>query len=213
MAKVKICGLNDPDSVRRAAEAGADWIGFVFFDRSPRAVTPEAVETLLLSIGNATPVALLVDPDDGLIDRVIRLGIRTLQLHGHEAPERVAEIKARTGAQVWKAAGVSSRADLDALSAYEAADRLLADAKPPKDADRMGGHGRSFDWSVLEGWKPLKPWILAGGLTPYNVTGAIALTGASAVDVSSGVERAPGLKDIDKIEAFIEAAKDATANI
>lgn len=209
MARVKICGLTDPDTVRRAAEAGADWIGFVFFQRSPRAVTPEAVETLLLSIGEATPVALMVDPDDALIDRVIALGIRTLQLHGHETPERVAEIKARTGAQVWKAAGVSTRADLDALSAYAAADRLLADAKPPKDADRMGGHGRSFDWSVLEGWTPDRPWILAGGLTPYNVTGAIALTGATAVDVSSGVERGPGLKDTAKIKAFITAAKSA----
>ena len=213
MAKVKICGLKDPDTVRHAANAGADWIGVVFFERSPRAVTPEAAETLLLSVGEAVPVALLVDPDDALLDRITMLGIRILQLHGSETAERVAEIKARTHAEVWKAAGVSAPSDLEALMAYTAADRLLVDAKPPKNAERSGGHGLVFDWTILDGWKAPKPWLLAGGLTPENVADAIAQTGANAVDVSSGVERAPGLKDRALISDFIREAKDATAII
>lgn len=208
MTCVKICGLRDPDLVRFCAAEGADWIGFVFVAPSPRHVTPEAAETLLMGVGRAVPVALLVDPDDKLIDRVTRTGIRVLQLHGGETPERVAEIKERTGYEVWKALGVATAEDLAGAGAFDAADRLLIDAKPPKDADRSGGHGTAFDWAILQGWKPPRPWILAGGLTPENVAAAIAATGAPAVDVSSGVEKLRGLKDRERVRAFLRAAKE-----
>ena len=208
MTLVKICGLKDPDLVRLCAAEGADWIGFVFVEASPRYVTPEAAETLLLGVGRAVPVALMADADDILIDRVVATGIRVLQLHGQEPPERVAEIRDRTGCEVWKAIGVETAADLAGAGAYTAADRLLMDAKPPKDADRTGGHGQAFDWSILKDWTAPKPWILAGGLTPENVAGAIAATGAPAVDVSSGVERLRGLKDKELVRAFLRAAKE-----
>ncbi len=207
MTQVKICGLNDPDTVRLAAAAGADWIGFVFAPASPRAVTPQAAENLLLQVGRAVPVALLVDPDDELLDRVATIGFPVLQLHGSESPERLAEIRERTGAQVWKALGVDTRKDLSRACEYGAADRLLIDARPPPGAARTGGHGSAFDWSLLDGWRAHRPWLLAGGLTPQNVAKAVERTRATAVDVSSGVERAPGLKDIHKIRAFIRAAK------
>nr|WP_321360388.1 phosphoribosylanthranilate isomerase [uncultured Hyphomonas sp.] len=208
MTRVKICGLKDPDLVRLCAAEGADWVGFVFVEASPRYVTPEAAETLLLGVGRAAPVALIADADDALIDRVAGTGIRVLQLHGRETPERVAEIRARTGCEVWKAFGVETADDLTGAGAYTAADRLLIDAKPPKDADRTGGHGQAFDWNILKGWTAPKPWILAGGLTPENVAGAIAATGAPAVDVSSGVERLRGLKDKELVRAFLRAAKE-----
>ncbi|KJS27913.1 MAG: hypothetical protein VR75_01160 [Hyphomonadaceae bacterium BRH_c29] len=208
MTHVKICGLRDPDLVRFCAAEGADWIGFVFVEASPRHVTPEAAETLLLGVGRAVPVALLVDPDDVLIDRVTRTGIRVLQLHGSETPERVAEIREKTGCEVWKALGVAIAEDLAGAGAFEAADRLLIDAKPPTGADRTGGHGAAFDWTILEGWDAPRPWILAGGLTPENVAAAIAATGAPAVDVSSGVEKLRGLKDRERVRAFLRAAKE-----
>ena len=208
MTHVKICGLRDPDLVRFCAAEGADWIGFVFVEASPRHVTPEAAETLLLGVGRAVPVALLVDPDDVLIDRVTRTGIRVLQLHGSETPERVAEIREKTGCEVWKALGVATAEDLAGAGAFEAADRLLIDAKPPADADRTGGHGAAFDWTILEGWDAPRPWILAGGLTPENVAAAIAATGAPAVDVSSGVEKLRGLKNRERVRAFLRAAKE-----
>ena len=210
MTLVKICGLKDPDLVRLCAAEGADWIGFTFVEASPRYVTPEAAGTLLLGAGRAKPVALLADADDALIARVTGLGIRILQLHGAETPERVADVKDRTGCEVWKAVGVAAAEDLAGAGAYAAADRLLIDAKPPKGADRTGGHGAAFDWDILKGWQPPKPWILAGGLNPENVAGAIAATGAPAVDVSSGVERVRGLKDRELVRAFLRAAKAAT---
>lgn len=210
MTLVKICGLKDPDLVRLCAAEGADWIGFTFVEASPRYVTPEAAETLLMSVGRAKPVALLADAEDGLIARVVATGIRILQLHGAETPARVAEVKAKTGCEVWKAVGVATREDLAGAEAYAAADRLLVDAKPPRGADRTGGHGNAFDWSILEGWQPPKPWILAGGLNPENVADAIAATGAPAVDVSSGVEKLRGLKDRELVRAFLRAAKAAT---
>lgn len=188
---------------------GADWIGLVFHPASPRAVTVEAAETLLLGMGQSTPVALLVDPDDALVSRVAALDFPVLQLHGRETPARVAEIKAKTGAEVWKAAGISTRDDLEALKAYEAADRFLLDARPPEGADRPGGHGIRFDPAVLAGWTSDRPWLLAGGLTPETVAAAIAATGAPAVDVSSGVESRPGLKDAARIKAFLNAARAA----
>ena len=207
MTHVKICGLTDPDLVRFAAREGADWIGFNFVPGSPRRVTPEAAASLLLQVGKARPVALLVEPTDAEVDAIVALGFPVLQLHGAETPERLAEIKARTGREVWKALGVATRADLDTANTYAAADKLLIDAKPPKDAPYSGGHGQVFDWAILEGWQPAAPWMLAGGLTPDNVASAIAATGAPAVDVSSGVERVRGLKDRELVRAFIRAAK------
>ncbi len=209
MTQVKICGLTDPDLVRHAAQAGADWIGFVFAEASPRHVTEAAAASLLMQVGSATPVALLVDPDDAQIDRIVTLGFPVLQLHGSETPERVAALKARTGAEIWKAVGIAGADDLSQAEAFTMADRLLIDAKPPRDADRTGGHGLPFDWNVLKGWQVPGPWILAGGLTPENVADAVRLTGAMAVDVSSGVERIRGLKDRRLVTAFIEAAKNS----
>lgn len=207
MASVKICGLKDAEMVAQAADAGAGWIGFVFVPASPRAVTVRQAAELVRHVDAARPVALLVDPDDALVDAVIGLGISILQLHGRESPARLAAIKARTGAKMWKALGVGEPADLQRAGTYEAADRLLIDARPPSGADRTGGHGTPFDWQILAGWQAPRPWLLAGGLSPENVAGAIALTGARAVDVSSGVETAPGVKDVGKIRDFISAAK------
>ncbi|MFN3312736.1 MAG: phosphoribosylanthranilate isomerase [Hyphomonas sp.] len=207
MAKVKICGIKDPDMVAFVAREGADWIGFNFIPQSPRHVTMAAAETLLLSVGDARPVALLADPtiEDALA--VAALGFPVLQLHGRETPARVAEIHTVTGCEIWKALGVSTKADLELAAAYDDAGRLLIDAKPPGGADQAGGHGQAFDWAILEGWAAPKPWLLAGGLTPENVAGAIRQTGTDAVDVSSGVERIRGLKDRELVRAFIRAAK------
>lgn len=206
MTLVKICGLKDPDLVAFAAREGADWIGFMF-PISPRQVTLAAAETLLLSVGKAVPVAVLLNPPDAEVRAVAALGFPVIQLHGSETPERVAEIKAMTGAEVWKVLGIRAAGDLARADDYAAADRLLLDAKPPEGADRAGGHGTAFDWSLLKGWTAAKPWILAGGLTPENVAAAILETGAGAVDVSSGVERVRGLKDRELVRAFIRAAK------
>jgi len=205
--QVKICGLKDPDAVRITDEAGADWIGFNFVEKSVRYVTPAAVASLLLPIRRATPVALLADPDDAAVDAAAETGIGILQLHGSETPARLAEIKARTGLDVWKAIGVSERADLDAAGAFTAADRLLIDAKPPGGAAVTGGHGTAFDWSILEGWAAPKPWFLAGGLTADTVANAIRVTGATAVDAASGVEKVRGWKDPALVRAFMDAVK------
>lgn len=207
MVKVKICGLTDPDMVRFTARAGADWIGFMFAP-SPRRLTLEAAETLLLSVGDAVPVAVLLDPDDAIVRAVAALGFPVLQLHGDETPDRVAAIRSMTGCDVWKALGVRDAADLALSTRFLAADRLLLDAKPPDDAAQAGGNGAAFDWGVLAGWTATKPWLLSGGLTPENVAGAIRQTGTSAVDVSSGVERIRGLKDRERVQAFIRAAKE-----
>ncbi len=195
--------------VRRAGEGGADWIGFNFVAASPRYVTPEAAASLLLHVRGAVPVALVADASDGEIDALVALDFPVLQLHGAETPERVAEVKARTGREIWKAVGVSTREDLDALSVFEAADRFVIDAKPPEDAAYSGGHGTVFDWSILRGWQAPKPWLLAGGLTPENVAHAIRETGAQAVDVSSGVEKVRGWKSAELMAAFLAAAKPA----
>ncbi len=206
MTQVKICGLKDPDLVAFAAREGADWIGFMF-PVSPRQVTLAAAETLLLSVGKAVPVAVLLDPPDEEVRAVASLGFPVLQLHGSETPERVGQIKAMTGAEVWKVLGIRSAEDLARAGDYDAADRLLLDAKPPEGDAQKGGHGAAFDWSLLKGWTAPKPWILAGGLTPENVADAIGQTAAPAVDVSSGVERIRGLKDRELVRAFIRAAK------
>lgn len=207
MTDVKICGVKDPSMTRYTAAAGADWIGFNFVEASPRYVNLPRADLCLAETGFAKAIALVVDASDDMMAALGHIGFSNFQLHGAETPERVAEIKAMVEGEVWKALGVATPADLAATEAYSAADRLLIDAKPPKDAEMTGGHGTTFDWDLLKGWKAPKPWMLAGGLTPENVAGAVAATGAPGVDVSSGVERARGVKDADKITAFIKAAK------
>ena len=211
MAQVKICGLTRPEHVAAAVEAGAAFVGFVFFPKSPRNLTPEAAAALAQDVPpGVARVGLFVNPDDALLDAVLAVvPLDILQLHGSESPDRVAEIKARTGLPVMKAVGVAGPADLEALWDYGlVADMLLVDAKAPKDAALPGGNGLAFDWRLLVGRKFLTPWMLAGGLTPDNVAEALRLTGARIVDVSSGVETAPGEKDADLIRAFVTAAAD-----
>jgi phosphoribosylanthranilate isomerase len=208
--RVKICGLSRPEDVTAAARAGAVYGGFVFFPKSPRAVSADVAQALAVDapVGLAK-VALVVDADDALIDEITtKVPLDMLQLHGKESPERVAELRARTGLPVMKAIGVSGEDDLPAIDVYsQVADQLLIDAKPPKDAVLPGGNGLSFDWRLLQGRKYwTKPWMLAGGLTPENAAEAVRLTGARQVDVSSGVESAPGVKDAAKIDAFVAAA-------
>ncbi len=207
--EVKICGLSQEESVDSALEAGADFVGFVFFPPSPRNIAPERAAALAKRArGRAGIVALTVDADDALL-RAISESLRPdlLQLHGRETPERVAEVNALYGCATMKALLVATRDDLAAAGGYAAAARFLVDAKPPKDATRPGGNAVAFDWSILEGFAPAKPWLLAGGLGPDNVANALLRTGAPGVDVSSGVESAPGKKDPDLIRAFIRAVR------
>ncbi|AUM73293.1 phosphoribosylanthranilate isomerase [Paracoccus jeotgali] len=209
MAQVKICGLSQPEHVDAAIRAGAGFLGFVFFPKSPRNVSAETAAALTAEVPpGIARVGLFVNPDDALLDRVLGLvPLDILQLHGAETPERVSQIRARTGLPVMKAVGVSTPADLDALWDYGlVADMLLVDAKPPPDAVLPGGNGLAFDWRLLVGRKWLKPWVLAGGLNHDNVAEAVHLTGARIVDVSSGVESAPGHKDAALIRRFIAAA-------
>ncbi|WP_137702904.1 phosphoribosylanthranilate isomerase [Marimonas lutisalis] len=207
--KVKICGLTRPEDVDAVAAAGAAYAGFVFFAKSPRNVSHEAARALALRAPmGLAKVALTVDATDAELDAITaRVPLDMLQLHGHETPERVVEVKARYGLPVMKAVGVAEADDLPALETYaKVADRILVDAKPPKGADRPGGNALAFDWNLIAGRRWPVPWMLAGGLTPGNVAQAVRLTGARQVDVSSGVERAPGEKDADLIHAFIKAA-------
>ncbi len=208
--QVKICGLNDPRAVMAAVEGGADFVGVVFFPKSPRVVTPERAAELLAPVpARIRRVGLLVDPTDALLERVLtRVRLDLLQVHGNETPARIERIRRDWGVPVMKAMGVGAARDLDnALAFAETADRLLFDAKPPKGADRPGGLALAFDWSLMAGRKWPIPWMLAGGLNARNVRAAIRASGARAVDVSSGVERAPGVKDPAKIKRFIRAAK------
>ena len=211
MAQVKICGITRAADLAVAAGAGARYAGFVFFPKSPRHLTVEAAAALAAEapLGVAR-VGLFVNPDDAALDAVLnRVPLDILQLHGAETPARVAEIKARSGLPVMKAVGVAGPGDLDALWNYGlVADLLLVDAKAPPGADLPGGNGLSFDWRLLAGRRMLRPWMLAGGLTPANVAEAARLTGAPVVDVSSGVESAPGTKDPTLIRAFVAAAQD-----
>lgn len=210
--RVKICGLTQPADVEVAAKAGAAYAGFVFFPKSPRNVTPEVARALaLLAPIGLAKVALVVDASDALLDEITdQVPLDLLQLHGKESPERVAEIRSRYGLPVMKAVGVADEVDLPKLGLYaQVADQLLIDAKPPRTAELPGGNGLSFDWRLVAGKRWAKPWMLAGGLTPENVGTAIAMTGAQQVDVSSGVESAPGVKDAAKIAAFVAAAKSA----
>ncbi|MTD99391.1 phosphoribosylanthranilate isomerase [Paracoccus sp. YIM 132242] len=209
MAQVKICGLRRPEHIVAAAEAGARYVGLVFFPKSPRAVSiDEAAELAAHVPVGVARVGLFVDPDDALLTETLaRVPLDIIQLHGSESPDRVAAVKALTGLPVMKSVGLSGPDDLPALTDYGlVADMLLVDAKPPKGADLPGGNGLAFDWRLLVGRKWLRPWMLAGGLTAQNVAEAIRLTGAPAVDVSSGVEIEPGVKDEALIRAFIAAA-------
>lgn len=211
--QVKICGVNDPDAFRTACAAGADFVGFVFYPPSPRAVSPETAAALsALHAGGPARVGLFVDPEDDALETVLRVvPLDVVQLHGGETPERVAAIGARFGVQVMKAAGVATRVEAeDVVARFGAvADMLLFDAKPPPGATLPGGNAVPIDWSVLRGLDVPVPWLLAGGLTPANVAEAIAVSGAPGVDVSSGVERARGAKDPALIRAFIAAARGA----
>ena len=207
--RVKICGLRSVADVAAVAASGAAYAGFVFFPKSPRHLSVAQAHLLALAapVGLAK-VALVVDADDASLDAIVDgVPLDMLQLHGHESPARVAQVRARYGLPVMKAVGVADEDDLAALMDYAlVADLILIDAKPPKDADLPGGNGLSFDWRLVAGRRWLRPWMLAGGLTPANVAEAIRLTGARQVDVSSGVESAPGVKDAGRIAAFVAAA-------
>lgn len=212
--RVKICGLKDPAHIQIAAGAGASYVGFVFFEKSPRNVSVSQARDLALETpAGLAKVALIVNADDAFIDELLaQVPIDILQLHGKETPERVAEVKARTGLPVMKAIGIADEADTAQIDLYgEVADQLLVDAKAPKDADLPGGNGLAFDWRLVKRKFWPKPWMLAGGLTPDNVALAVQMTGAKQVDISSGVESAPGVKDPDLIRAFIKAAQDEPA--
>ena len=213
-ATVKICGLATAATLEAALEAGADMVGLVFFAKSPRFVgLDHARELAAQARDRAKVVALTVDADDDLLAAIAGVvGPDMLQLHGRETPQRVAAIKRAFGLPAMKAIGVAEAADLAKARDYESvADWLLIDANPPKGAVLPGGNGRPFDWRLARDFKPKIPWLLSGGLDAANVGEAIALSGARGVDVSSGVERAPGVKDENRIAAFAAAARAALA--
>lgn len=209
---VKICGLTRAADRDAAIRAGARWLGFIFYPPSPRALTPAAAGALVAGRpGTAEAVGVFVDPDDAWLDDVLALApLDILQLHGRETPERVAAIRARTSRRVMKALAIAEAVDLDRHRAYlDVADMLLFDAKPPRTPGAIpGGNGLAFDWRLLAGQTIALPWLLAGGLDETNLSLAVARTGAAAVDVSSGVETAPGIKDPDAIARLLAIARD-----
>lgn len=208
--RVKICGLTRAEHVAAAVDAGAAYVGFVFFDRSPRHLEIDAARSLAIEVPpGVAKTALTVDADDRALDEIVNsVPLDLLQLHGRETPERVAEVRVRFGLPVMKAVGVAEAADFARVEAHFAtADQILVDAKPPKESVLPGGNGLAFDWRLVAGRRWPVPWMLAGGLTAANVAAAIALTGARQVDVSSGVEVAPGEKDAQLIRDFIAAAQ------
>ncbi len=205
---VKICGLTSPEAVADAVAVGARYLGFNFVPPSPRAVPHAQARMLALSVpAGVAKVGLVVDADDDALATLLdAVPLDMLQLHGRESPVRVAAIRSRFGLPVIKAVGVAGPEDLAALDAQAAvADQILVDAKPPPDAALPGGNGLAFDWRLIAGRSWDKPWLLAGGLTPETVAEAIRLTGAQQVDVASGVERAPGVKDAARMAAFMQA--------
>jgi phosphoribosylanthranilate isomerase len=211
---VKICGLSTPLTLDAALDAGADMVGFVFFSKSPRHIDWTTARALgRQARGQVTIVALSVDADDGTLKRIVdTLSPDLMQLHGTESPARVKEIRELFGRPTMKAIGVAARGDLAASEAYASvANYLLIDAKPPKGAILPGGNGRPFDWSLTREFHAPVPWLLSGGLDPDTVERAIALSQARGVDVSSGVESAPGVKDPARIRAFVAAARRAFA--
>jgi phosphoribosylanthranilate isomerase len=206
---MKFCGLTRAQDVSAAARAGAAYMGLVFFEKSPRNVSIEMARDLAtLAPPGLAKVALTVNADDAMLDALMAsVPIDMVQMHGAESPERVVEVRARTGLPVMKALGIAGAGDLAQIDVYsDVADQLLIDAKPPTDGTLPGGNGLSFDWQLLAGRKYwTKPWMLAGGLTPRNVAEAVRLTGAKQVDLSSGIETAPGVKDAGKMMAFAAA--------
>ena len=207
---IKICGLTTADTLAAAIDGGADFVGAVIFPKSPRHIAPDvAGELFQPARGKARIVAVVVDPDDALLETIGRtLKPDLVQLHGRETPERLAAVRALTGAGVIKALPIRTSEDLDAAEAWEPhVDHLMFDAKPPEGSVLPGGVGRSFDWSLLSDRAFKKRWFLAGGLNPDNVAEALALTGAPMADVSSGVESAPGVKDAARIAAFLQAVR------
>ncbi len=207
---VKICGLATVDDVRACADAGANYMGLVFFEKSPRNITiPAARELALAAPLGLAKVALVVNPSDAELDAITgTVPLDMLQLHGRETPERVAEVKARYGLPVMKAVGIADGDDLPKLESYfGVADQILVDAKPPKGGELPGGNGLSFDWRLIAGRRWPCPWMLAGGLTPENVAEAVKMTGAKQVDVSSGVEDAPGQKNAELIQKFVQSSR------
>ncbi|MDU9004062.1 phosphoribosylanthranilate isomerase [Sedimentitalea todarodis] len=205
---VKICGLSTAETLASAVAFGARYVGFVFFAKSPRNVALPLAATLAASVPEGVcKVALTVNADDVTLDHLIdTVPLDMLQLHGAEDPDRVAQIRTRFGLPVMKAVGVAHESDLPALLDYQqVADQILVDAKPPRHAELPGGNGLAFDWRLIAGRRWPVPWMLAGGLTPNNVGEAIAMTGARQVDVSSGVESAPGVKDSSQIRTFLAA--------
>jgi len=209
----KICGLTTPQTVTAALEGGASHLGFMFFAKSPRNIDPEAAARLTpgARAKNAKIVAVTVDPDDALLERLAAtLKPDFIQLHGKETPARARQVALRSGAGVIKVISVSSAHDIDTARAYETVvDHLMFDARPPSDHPLPGGAGARFDWTLLSGRRFERPWFLAGGLDPWNVGEAVRLSGAPLVDVSSGVERGPGLKDPALITAFLDAVRRA----
>lgn len=207
--RVKICGVRRDEDVACAAEAGAAYVGFVFYPRSPRALSSEQAQSLSAAAPpGLCKVGLFVDPDDEMLDATLsRVGLDMVQLHGAETPERVAQVRAMVGLPVMKSVPIAGAEDVAAIAAYEAvADEILCDAKPRAEGELPGGNGLAFDWRLIAGRRWRRPWMLAGGLRPETVARAAALSGARQVDVSSGVERAPGEKDPAKIRAFVAAA-------
>ena len=210
---VKICGLSTPETVRAAVEGGAGYVGFMFFDNSPRKVTPQAAARLAepARAKGVKVVAVTVDPSDALLEELREtLKPDLLQLHGKETPSRVWEAAIKANAGAVKVISVASPADLEAAAQYEPiTEHLMFDARTPEGSDRPGGMGTKFDWTMLSGRRFARPWFLAGGLDPWNVAEAIAASGAPMVDVSSGVERGAGLKDPGLISAFLDAVRRA----
>lgn len=207
--RVKICGLSTPEGVDAAVAGGAAYVGFVFFGRSPRNVCVQRAAELAGRVpAGIAKVALVVDADDAALDAILAgVPLDMIQLHGGETPARAAEVRARHGLPVMKAVGLRERADLQALDLWTgAADQVLVDARPAPGADLPGGNGLAFDWTLLSDRRWFGPWMLAGGLTPGNVAEAARVTRARQVDVSSGVESAPGVKDAGAIAAFLAAA-------
>lgn len=213
---IKICGLRTPETLDVALESGADMVGFVFFPPSPRNIGPEGARVLGARVrGRARKVALTVNANnETLADIIAALKPDMLQLHGTETPERVAVVRSRFGLPVMKALPIAERADLSPIRQFaKVADCLLFDARAPQDATRPGGLGKTFDWKLLAGLDIGVPYMLSGGLNTSNVAEAICITRAPGVDVSSGVERTPGVKDSNKIRAFIKAARAADASL
>jgi len=213
---VKICGLSTLEALDAALDSGADMVGFVFFPPSPRHLRFDAARALGQRVrGRAQKVALTVDADDAALAAVVEsLQPDLLQLHGKELPARVTALKQRFGLPVMKAIALEAKTDLSAIEAYDTiADRLLFDARPPREATRPGGLGKSFEWHLLEHIEPGVSFMLSGGLHAGNVGDALRITRAPGVDVSSGVERVPGEKDLDKIRAFVRAAREAAASL